>query len=388
MYDVGNGNRDSVARQQKEPGFAAAHGSGETWRHALDACLSQLDASGASGNIGILYATDLAAEHMDDAAREISRRTGVTRWTGSVGMGICGSGAEYFDVPAFSVLIMTVPETLVRVLPSDPGDNVIVSEDCLTWAQTHFPCFGLLHLDPDTPELPQFVHSVGEALGAFLTGGLLSARSDVNPSGEIVNDTGVSGLLFSPEVPVATALTQGCTPLGEVHEVTEAEDNIIIKLNDEPALDVLFSEAGEMFAKNPERLAGYIHAALPVVGSDTGDYTVRDLIAVDPAQGWVAIGETIEKGDQIMFVRRDPNSAREDLERMLAEIKGRIETSPKAAIYTSCLARGPNMFGRLGEELSVVREHLGDVPLAGFYANGEISNNRLYTYTGVLTLFL
>jgi small ligand-binding sensory domain FIST len=26
------------------------------------------------------------------------------------------------------------------------------------------------------------------------------------------------------------------------------------------------------------------------------------------------------------------------------------------------------------------------VPLAGFFANGEISHNRLYGYTGVLTL--
>ena len=42
------------------------------------------------------------------------------------------------------------------------------------------------------------------------------------------------------------------------------------------------------------------------------------------------------------------------------------------------------------DEMCVVLEAdraLGDVPLAGFYANGEISHNRLYGYTGVLTLF-
>ena len=31
---------------------------------------------------------------------------------------------------------------------------------------------------------------------------------------------------------------------------------------------------------------------------------------------------------------------------------------------------------------------LGPVPLAGFFTNGEIFRNRLYSYTGVLTLFL
>jgi small ligand-binding sensory domain FIST len=37
--------------------------------------------------------------------------------------------------------------------------------------------------------------------------------------------------------------------------------------------------------------------------------------------------------------------------------------------------------------MKLVQELLGEVPLAGFYANGEISHNRLYAYTGVLTLF-
>ena len=36
----------------------------------------------------------------------------------------------------------------------------------------------------------------------------------------------------------------------------------------------------------------------------------------------------------------------------------------------------------------MVREALGEVPLVGFFANGEISHHRLYAHTGVLTLFL
>ena len=40
------------------------------------------------------------------------------------------------------------------------------------------------------------------------------------------------------------------------------------------------------------------------------------------------------------------------------------------------------------EELKAIRDRLGDFPLVGFFANGEISHNRLYGYTGVLTLFL
>jgi small ligand-binding sensory domain FIST len=35
-----------------------------------------------------------------------------------------------------------------------------------------------------------------------------------------------------------------------------------------------------------------------------------------------------------------------------------------------------------------VREILGEVPLVGFFGNGEISRDRIYGYTGVLTLFV
>ena len=81
--------------------------------------------------------------------------------------------------------------------------------------------------------------------------------------------------------------------------------------------------------------------------------------------------------------------AREDLTRALGELKARLirergQFAPLGALYISCVARA----GGAEREMQLVRDTLGDVPLAGFYANGEISNRRLYGYTGVLILFL
>jgi small ligand-binding sensory domain FIST len=72
---------------------------------------------------------------------------------------------------------------------------------------------------------------------------------------------------------------------------------------------------------------------------------------------------------------------------MLESLKRRSGDDIKGGIYISCVARGPHMFGELNAEMQIVRSILGDVPVIGLYANGEISNNRLYSYTGVLTLF-
>jgi small ligand-binding sensory domain FIST len=89
----------------------------------------------------------------------------------------------------------------------------------------------------------------------------------------------------------------------------------------------------------------------------------------------------------MMFCRRDGNSAVEDLQRMLREMGSRLSGPPRGALYVSCIARGRHQFGKDSAELKIIQQQLGDVPLVGFFANGEILHNRLYGYTGVLTLF-
>jgi small ligand-binding sensory domain FIST len=135
-------------------------------------------------------------------------------------------------------------------------------------------------------------------------------------------------------------------------------------------------------------VGGRIFAGIPVRGSDTGDYLVRNLMALDTERQWLAIAERVAPGDSILFCRRDPASALADLKRMLAGLQRRLAAPPKAGLYFSCVARGPNLFGTDSEEVGAIREALGDFPLAGFFGNGEIAHDRLYGYTGVLALFL
>jgi small ligand-binding sensory domain FIST len=72
---------------------------------------------------------------------------------------------------------------------------------------------------------------------------------------------------------------------------------------------------------------------------------------------------------------------------MVAGLKKRSGNNLKGGIYISCIARGPHMFGEANAEMKIIESILGNIPIIGLYANGEISNNRLYSYTGVLTLF-
>jgi small ligand-binding sensory domain FIST len=84
-------------------------------------------------------------------------------------------------------------------------------------------------------------------------------------------------------------------------------------------------------------------------------------------------------------------------EEMTADVAGALANDTEAqphparrmagAIYVSCAGRGGPHFGSPSAELQIVRRALGDVPLVGFFAGGEIAHQSLHGYTGVLTVF-
>jgi small ligand-binding sensory domain FIST len=368
--------------------FLTAHSGAKDWHTAIDECLVQLGRIPRAANVGFVYATDAFADALPTIHTELKERTDVAHWLGTVGVGICASGQEYHDRPALSILLAAFPEDSFRMLPAiaeRPGDFVRAER---AWLERDDYHFGIVHGDPRDMRLPRLLGELGEAIGGgFLVGGLASSRRGYPQIAEAPAEGALSGILFSPAVAVATALTQGCAPFGRTHTITACQRNVAVRLDDRPALEVLHEEVGEVLARQPERLGEQIGVALPVAGSDTGDFLVRNLMGFDERNGLVAIGEMLSTGQSLQFCRRDPAAAAADLRRMLRELKGRA-ARPKGGVYFSCVGRGPNLFGTESGELRIIAEELGEVPLAGCYCNGEISNNRLYGYTGVLTLFL
>ena len=372
--------------------FHAASAAGPDWGQTVKACLDRLgDVRGC--NLGFLYVTDSLADQAPSILNLLRGVTGIRDWVGTVGLGVLGGDEELFDQPAIAVMAARLPEESFRVFPMVTGDLEPMRRVAGGWLDRHGALLGLVHADPRHSGLIDLLSGLGEATGAFLVGGLTSSRGDYpqfsGPAADgAVSDGGVSGVLFGNGLEVATGLTQGCSPIGPMRTITAAEENLIIEIDGRSALEVFKEDIGELLARDLNRVAGYIFAGLPIAGSDTADYLVRDLIAIDPRMGWLAVAERVEPGRRILFTRRDRQAAEADMARMLDKLKRRLSGPPKGGVYVSCVARGPNLFGDGSQEIAMIRQALGDVPLVGFFANGEISNARLYGYTGVLTLFL
>lgn len=375
--------------------FAAAFAEGDP-RNLGKELLAQLPA-GQEATLGILYVSEPAAPAMAELVRELSAGTGVHSWVGGVGLGIFAPGREAHELPAAAVISAALPADGFRLFGATDDPAAELPRQHAQWIEATSPSLALVHGDPRCENLLRATIDAGTASGAFLVGGLVSHRcaapllagdtAEPQAVPKAFGKAGLSGLLLGPDIAVATGLTQGCTPIGPIHRIDEARDNVIMAIDGQPALSVFNDDIGPELAKDPRRLGSVIFAGLPVTGSDTGDYLVRNLMAIDPRQGWIAIGAEVAPGDQILFCRRDPESARVDMARMLTQLKGRLPGPPKAGVYVSCIARGRNLFGEDGVETAMISQTLGDFPLIGFFANGEISRDRLYGHTGVLTLF-
>jgi small ligand-binding sensory domain FIST len=366
-------------------GFAAALATGEDWGQTVQRCLEALGDPPQGANLGFVYGTDALAEDMTAITSALREGTGVDDWVGTVGLGVAGGAVEVYGQPALAVLVAALPDDGYRILQATPEP---LAARHGAWLERHKPGFGIVHGDPRNQAIAELVAGLSNETSSYLVGGLTASHSSFPQVAGRVGEGGLSGVLFDSELQVVTGLTQGCTPIGPVRTITEAEENVIVTLDGRPAFEVFQEDIGELLARDLRRVEGYIYVALPIRGTDTGDYLVRNLVGLDGERGLIAVGELVEAGQTLMFCRRDHDAAEADLKRMLADVKRRSGGQPKAGVYYSCIARGQNLFGQQSEELGFIRDALGEFPLAGFFANGEICNERLYGYTGVLALFL
>jgi small ligand-binding sensory domain FIST len=415
--------------------FPFGHATHPQWQMAAGLVLAQLRAQMAlpdyasTPTLGLLYITD----HYGPQAQQILDHLGaelpeVTDWAGTVGVGIASSNVEYFDEPALAVMLCGVPSHQYRVFSG-------VAPLGLGEGMGFEPSTALVHADAGTPDVAELIAEMaGRTSTGYLFGGLVSSRNEavqfaVGGNGNIkgqgaaggVFRGGLSGVAFSDQVALVSRVTQGCQPITAQRVVTAAEGNVIMALDGEPALDVLLADTGISLDQPQEAvsalratLVGLTEAGADAVGrtgSFGADVVVRHIIGLDPARRGVAIADRVSPGMRMAFCRRNPQAARADLVRICAEIREELEpqelslpvaaalAAPEAqaaphvarriagAVFVSCAGRGGPHFGGPSAELQIVRRALGDVPLVGFFAGGEIARHHLYGYTGVLTVF-
>ncbi len=388
--------------------FFQAHATHPDWVMATELVCAQIEGHSRnhSGiNFGFIYYSGVFSEYASKILTLLKSRTGISNWVGSSASSFLIENACYEDEPAVAVLVGSFPSGEVAVFN---GLSRPPELDSKTESGALAAFAALVHVDPTTPDVSDLITDMAaKTESGFVFGGLSSGR--LENFTQIANQRlsgGLSGVMFSSAIRLHTRVTQGCAPLGSEHTITKAQGNYLIELNSKPALEVMLTDLGVPQETRESRDGKTLLAALPskrlrqglLLGTSRpgqdkglgfGDYIVRHVVGIEPDMRVVAVADEVQVGDRLIFCTRDDDAAHKDLIRICTELRDEVETEGQivlAAHYVSCVARSGQLFPGQQSELDVLRHCLGAVPLIGFYANGEIARDRLYTYTGILTL--
>jgi small ligand-binding sensory domain FIST len=357
---------------------------------------------GTTADLTLLFASSHHADALRGLARALRDR-GLSRHVlGCSGESIVGEGREVEAAPALSLWAIELAGA--RLTPR----RIAVDGDVLSgWhepsreAASQAGNSTLIMLgDPFSFPTDAFLKLVNESTpGIRVVGGMASASQVEGGNRLVLDDTvfdsGAVAVEIKGPVTVRSVVSQGCRPIGRTMIVTKSDRNLICELGRRPAVEVLRDIFESLDEADQERVQQGLHIGRVIneyqESFHRGDFLVRNVLGVDNAGG-IAINDVIRVGQTVQFHVRDADSADEDLRTLLgSEIRARSSKKFAGALLFTCNGRGTRMFAEPNHDVGVVREILGPVPVAGFFAMGELGpvggQNFIHGFTASVVVF-
>jgi small ligand-binding sensory domain FIST len=354
--------------------------------------------------LGFVFFSQHHAAHAEQIAAECSAiLSNPEHLLGCAGEAIAGMGREVEESPALSLWLASMPQSHITSMrlefhrthegnaiggwpeslagPWDDGAFLLALGEPFS-----FPADVLLEkLNQDRP-------------GVIVAGGMASGGQAPGQNrliwGTRVFNEGAVAAHVSGGVRMRTVVSQGCRPIGKPFVVTKAERNLVQQLGGRPALEQL----REIFQTLPTREQELVNRGLHlgrVVSEyrdrfEQGDFLIRNVLGGDSSSGAIAVGDYIRPGQTVQFHVRDADSADAELRQLLAAVRDQPRPSACGALLFTCNGRGTRLFGQPHHDACAVEQALGSVPLAGFFAHGEMGpvagQNFLHGFTASLAL--
>ncbi|MGF1488593.1 MAG: FIST N-terminal domain-containing protein [Prochloraceae cyanobacterium] len=321
--------------------------------------------------------------------------------------------------PALSLSVASLPDVEVkpfRILAEDLPDLDSPPDawsNLLDVSPASKPAFILL-ADPFSSKINDLLEGLDFAYPqAVKVGGLASSGGMGNQtglfyhcqanSGDNLLARGTVGVALSGNIVVEAIVAQGCRPIDKPYQITKGDRNIILELTDTerscslPPLEILrdslltLNEADRELAQN-SLFIGIVSDEFKL-NLGPRDFLIRNLLGVDPKSGAIAIGDRVRPGQRIQFHLRDARTSAEDLELLLDSYKQErnVANDPVGALIFSCLGRGEGLYQEPNFDSSTFNRYLKDLPLGGFFCNGEIGpvggSTFLHGYTSAFAIF-
>ena len=194
-------------------------------------------------------------------------------------------------------------------------------------------------------------------------------------------------------VKVATKASHGLQLLTQPQKIEQIQGYDILALGNQKPLNSL-QKAWKMHSKSDEPVPLHMIMAVYADSPETisnGDYYQTNLISHDEDNDSITLAHSLKAGAYLSWGLRNPLVAEADLTLVTHQLLQQLDNKADFGLLFSCLGRGPYFYGGVDRDLKVLKTQLPNMPLIGFYGNGEIASiagsNQLLPYSAVLSLF-
>ena len=387
--------------------FAAAVSTAYDARQAIDEVCAQ--AIGALGNIQPELAVVCYSPHHVDSAGPIARllhgKLQPGCLIGCVGESIVGNAREIEQDPALALWLgnwgggANLEAFRLQMSQTPDGFTLLGWPDGIIDA---IPAKSLMITlgDPYTfPMTEIFLPRLNEdSSGLAAIGGMASNPMGPSVNNLIFNDEAVGegavGVLLQGDFSWRSVVSQGCRPIGRPLVVTKGQENIVVELSGKTPLDYLrtlheeLSDTDRQLFERGLLIGVAISEYRETFGR--GDFIVRNLLGLDRDSGAMAINDRVRIGQTVQFQVRDAASADEDLQLLLRSARGSgLRQLADCSLPATGEAQGCS--AQPNHDANCIQQEFGPLPLAGFFAAGELGpvsgKNFIHGFTASIALF-
>lgn len=371
-----------------------------SYRDAIDE-LKQSLSNEVPPDLAFCFFSEAYTSYYDEFHRELSDLLNGAVLVGCSASGLSGQGKESEHKPGVSLLCGWTPGVTATPFCLEKLPDLDAPPEA--WRTAIAPEIeqikGVLILgDPFSLEAEALLAGLDFAYPeAPKVGGLASGCARPGDAalfcGDKIHRRGCVGVALSGDITVSAAVAQGCEPVGEQMVITDCRANVILELDNKPA-SLALTQTVQALKKEPGRATQRtvfvgLGGGRPTLKYEPGDFLVRQMLGIDPRTGCIAVAARIRKGQTVQFHLRDAQTSTTDLKAVLR--KAGNQGQPAGALMFSCLGRGQTLYGEIGHDSRVFHQSFPDVPLGGFFCNGEFGpvgpESALHGFTSSFALF-
>lgn len=320
----------------------------------------------------LLYFTSEFAQAPQPAIRAASKAANCTQVIGCSAMGIFTEEEWVLDGAAVAALVLS--EDIFSSYP----EHLSQSEYLLTLAAPSAINASWL----SSPQ-PRFGGISGDATGH----GAFSVWQDGKGVAQGYCALGVQGSDY------AVSMSQGLRWLTNARRVTACNGFELETVANIPALQSLQTAFQPMHTENAALPLHIIKIAFAPSAKafEQNQYQLASLILAHDKHQSITLSHAIPAGYWIRWAIRDTQAAQSDLQQSAQALMTKLSSSPAFACVFSCMGRGPYYDGGNDEDLKTLKAAWPQLPMIGFYGNGQIApmmgHNAILQHAIVLALF-